>query len=135
MQATHRITVFIVEDHAPVRERLISMLDRAERFTVVGEAETPQAAIEGILHTVPDSVVLDVHLIGGNGLEVLRGVRAVEPGIDFVVLTNHPNAQYRRAFINAGASCVLDKTTEFAKLPEAILASGMPSYRSQSKIA
>jgi DNA-binding NarL/FixJ family response regulator len=135
MQATDRISVFIVEDHLPVRERLVSMLDRSQRFTVVGEAETPQGAIEGILHCVPDSVVLDVHLTGGNGLDVLRGVRAVEPGIAFVVLTNHPNAQYRRAFMNAGASCVLDKTTEFAKLPEAILACGMRSYQPQTKIA
>jgi DNA-binding NarL/FixJ family response regulator len=135
MQTPDRITVFIVEDHAPVRERLISMLDRAERFTVVGEAETPKDAIAGILNTVPDSVVLDVHLIGGNGLEVLRGVRAVKPAIEFVVLTNHPNAQYRRAFMAAGASCVLDKTTEFSRLPEAIAAAGTRAYRPQAKIA
>lgn len=132
---TDRITVFIVEDHAAVRERLISMLHGAERFTVVGEAETPKAAIEGILKTIPDSVVLDIHLTGGNGLEVLRKVRAVEPGIEFVVLTNHPNAQYRHAFMSAGAVCVLDKSTEFSKLPDAIAAAGTKTYRLQRNAA
>jgi two-component system, NarL family, response regulator DevR len=130
-----RITVFIVEDHAAVRERLVSMLHGADRFIVVGQAETPKDAIEGILSTIPDSVVLDVHLTGGNGLEVLRKVRAVQPGIEFVVLTNHPNAQYRHAFMSAGALCVLDKSTEFAKLPDAIAAAGTKPCRLQRNAA
>lgn len=125
-----RITVFIVEDHAAIRERLVALLQSAERFTVVGEAESPKAAIEGILNAIPDSVVLDIQLTGGNGLEVLREVRAVEAGIKFFVLTNHPNAQYRRAFLSAGALCVLDKSTEFAQLPDAIAASRITPYRS-----
>jgi DNA-binding NarL/FixJ family response regulator len=125
-----RITVFIVEDHAAIRERLVWMLHGAQRFTVVGEAESPKAAIEGILSALPDSVVLDIQLSGGNGLQVLREVRAVQPGIKFFVLTNHPNAQYRRAFLTAGALCVLDKSTEFAQLPDAIAASRTTPYRS-----
>jgi DNA-binding NarL/FixJ family response regulator len=38
------------------------------------------------------------------------------PEISFVVLTNHPNAQYRRVCMEAGADWFLDKSTEFGKL-------------------
>jgi DNA-binding NarL/FixJ family response regulator len=116
------ISVFIAEDHGPVRERIVAMFDGAAEFAVVGEAETPDAAVEGILRTLPHAVVLDIHLIGGTGLEVLKRVHPLQPGIHFVVLTNHPNVQYRRAFMAAGADCVLDKSTDFLKLPETLQA-------------
>jgi DNA-binding NarL/FixJ family response regulator len=118
------ITVFVVEDHADVRERLVILLNETRRFRIVGEAETAPAAVEGILRTRPDSVVLDIHLTGGNGLQVLRTIRPLRPAIGFVVLTNHPNAQYRKAFAAAGADCLLDKTTEFSRLPEALFSAG-----------
>jgi two-component system, NarL family, response regulator DevR len=121
-QETRPVAVFIAEDHAPVRERVVALLNTAGGFSVVGQAETPAAAIEGILRDRPDAVVLDIHLIGGTGLEVLRAVHPVQPDIRFVVLTNHSNAQYRKACMDAGAGCVLDKTTDFLSLPATLKA-------------
>jgi DNA-binding NarL/FixJ family response regulator len=121
-QDTRPIAVFIAEDHAPVRERVVALLNTAGGFSVVGEAETPAAAIEGILRDRPDAVVLDVHLIGGTGLEVLKAVHPLQPAIRFVVLTNHSNAQYRKACMDAGARSVLDKTTDFLRLPATLKA-------------
>jgi DNA-binding NarL/FixJ family response regulator len=115
-------TVFIAEDSIPVRERLAELLERSGQVVVVGHAETPAAAIDGILRTRPDSVVLDIHLLGGSGLEVLRTIHPVEPSVVFVVLTNHANTQYRNAFMKAGAHCVLDKSSEFEKVKETLLA-------------
>jgi DNA-binding NarL/FixJ family response regulator len=117
-----RITAFIVEDSPHIRERLTALLSQTDGITIVGEADTPQSAVEGILRTRPDSVVLDIHLIGGSSLEVLKTVRPVAPGTVFVVLTNHPNSQYRRIFSNAGASAFLDKSTEFDMVAQAIIA-------------
>jgi DNA-binding NarL/FixJ family response regulator len=117
-----RITVFIVEDSAPIRQRLVAMLRDVEGISVVGEADEPKGAVEGILRTRPDSVLLDIQLVGGSGLEVLKKVRHVAPDTAFVVLTNHPSPQYRHIFINAGASCFLDKNTEFESVGEAVRA-------------
>jgi len=44
----------------------------------------------------------------------------LEPGIVFVVLTNHASPQYRQACLAAGASYFFDKSTEFARIREAI---------------
>jgi DNA-binding NarL/FixJ family response regulator len=117
-----RITAFIVEDSPAIRERLAALLTQTQGIAIVGEADTPQSAVEGILRTRPDSVVLDIHLLGGSGLEVLKTVRPIVPGTVFVVLTNHPNSQYRRIFVNAGASAFLDKSTEFDLIAQAIIA-------------
>ncbi len=106
--------VFVVEDSAAMRIRLTAMLADIKGVAVVGEAETPAAAIDGIFDTRPDSVVLDIHLLGGTGLEVLRKVHPQAPETVFIVLTNHPSPQYRKAYLDAGASYFLDKSTEIA---------------------
>jgi DNA-binding NarL/FixJ family response regulator len=110
-----RTKVFLAEDSPAIRLRLAAMLGEIPGVAVVGEAETPAGAVAGILRTRPDSVVLDVQLLGGNGIEVLRKVRAIEPRTVFIVLTNNPDARYRKLFLDAGASFFLDKTTEFEK--------------------
>ena len=60
----------------------------------------------GISETQPDCVVLDFQLIGGTAVDVLRAVHPGSPEIAFIVLTNHPTPQYRRACMEAGAHSV-----------------------------
>jgi DNA-binding NarL/FixJ family response regulator len=118
------MNVFIVEDSASIRERLAAMLGDIEGVHVVGEAETAGEAIEGILRTRPDSVVLDIHLIGGSGLDVLRQAHPQTPDTVFIVLTNYPNPQYRRVCMEAGAAYFFDKSSEMAKVREVIAGLG-----------
>lgn len=116
--------VFLVEDQPPMRERLHEYLAEIEGVMVVGDAATPRDAIAGILETLPDLVLLDYHLDGGTGIEVLRGVGPVAPGVVFVVLTQHDGPQLRRACLAAGASYVLDKATEFGQIRQLVAAVG-----------
>ena len=87
---------------------------------VVGDAGTPADAISGILATHPACVLLDYQLIGGTGVDVLRAVHAQTPDTIFVVLTNHPDPQYRRACMAAGADHFFDKSTEFDRIGDVI---------------
>ena len=112
--------VFIVEDSPSVRSRLVELVGAIDGMSVVGEAESPAAAVAGIRDTQPDCVVLDFQLIGGTAVDVLRAVHPEAPEIAFVVLTNHPTPQYRRVCMDAGASWFLDKSTEFGKLDEVV---------------
>ncbi len=128
-----RTKAFIVENSPSIRERLGALLGEVKGVSIVGEAATPPAAVEGILRTRPDVVVLDIHLTGGSGIEVLRRVRSEAPGVVFIVLTNHPNPQYRRACMEAGASHFLDKTAEFGKLREVIARLGISSAPEAAK--
>jgi two-component system response regulator DevR len=116
--------VFVVEDSAPVRARLLEMLRDVRGVAVVGEADSAAGAIEGIERTRPDAVVLDIHLVGGSGLEVLRKVHPLARHVVFIVLTNHPEKHYRDACLREGASHFLDKTSEFARVKDIVAGLG-----------
>jgi DNA-binding NarL/FixJ family response regulator len=123
MTATHHpVKVFLAEDSAMIRSRLAAMMATHD-MAVVGEAETPERSIEGILAARPDVVVLDVQLVGGTGLQVLRAVRAVDPAIGFVVFSNNAAPAYRKRYLGEGADRFLDKTAEFDQLVDAVHAS------------
>jgi DNA-binding NarL/FixJ family response regulator len=113
--------VFVVEDAASIRARLIELIDEIDDVAVVGEAESPAEAVAGIFRTRPHCVVLDFRLTGGTCVDVLRAVHPGSPEIGFVVLTNHPTSQYRRACMEAGATAFLDKSTELGKLKDVVV--------------
>jgi DNA-binding NarL/FixJ family response regulator len=125
-----RASVFVVEDSPIVRKRLVSMLDETPGVCIVGEADCPVDAVEGIRRTRPDWVVLDIQLIGGTGIDVLRKVRADVPKTGFIVLTHLGIAPYRRLAEAAGADYFLDKT-ETAKLRDIIAAPGAPAVQNR----
>jgi DNA-binding NarL/FixJ family response regulator len=122
------MNVFIVEDSASIRERLAAMLGDIEGVTVVGQAETPAEALEGILRTRPDSVLLDIQLTGGSGLDVLRKAHSQVPATVFIVLTNHANPQYRRVCMEAGAAYFFDKSNEIARVRQVIAGLGVTRH-------
>ncbi len=114
-----KVKVFLADDSALIRDRVVALLaNRA--IDIVGQAETPQGSIDGILAAHPDVVVLDVQLEGGTGLQVLRAVRQVDPGIAFVVFSNNAGPAYRKRYLGEGAQRFLDKTTEFDQLASAV---------------
>jgi two-component system response regulator DevR len=113
--------VFIVEDSASVRSRLVELLGEIDGVRVVGEAQTPDDAVAGIRQTQPHCVVLDLQLIGGSGIDVLRAVHPGSPEVAFIVLTANPTAQYRRVCMQAGARRFLDKSTELGTLKEVVI--------------
>jgi len=112
--------IYIVEDSAAIRTRLQELLARMGGVDVVGEAASATEAIVDILALRPHSVLLDLNLGDRSGINVLRAIRPQAPQIQFVVLTNHAEPQYRRACEQAGAAFFLDKTTEFNRVPEVI---------------
>lgn len=113
------VKVFIADDSALIRDRVAAMLDPSA-MPVVGQSSTPMGAIDGILATHPDVVVLDVQLRGGTGLQVLRAVRRVAPEIVFVVFSNNSGPAYRKRYQAEGAAFFLDKNAEFDQLVPAI---------------
>jgi DNA-binding NarL/FixJ family response regulator len=113
------LRVFLAEDSTPIRERIAGLL-AAQQMNVVGGAATPRDCVEGILREQPDVVVLDMQLEGGSGLEVLRAVRRADPGIAFVVFSNHAQPPYAKRYLADGASSVLDKSLDFQRLADAV---------------
>ena len=115
-----RTRIYVVDDSPAIRARLMEMLGRMDGVSVVGEAASASEAILGILRTHPDSVLLDLHLMGRTGIDVMRAVLPQAPETVFVVLTNLAEPQYRRACEKAGAAYFLDKSADFDRVPAVI---------------
>ena len=118
---TPPLRIFVVEDSSIVRERLVAVLHELAGVYVVGEAENANAAVAGILRTQPHLVLLDVHLVDGTGMDVLRAIHPRLPDIVFVVLTNYSELIYRHAYLKAGAAFYLDKSHEFQNVPRIVM--------------
>jgi DNA-binding NarL/FixJ family response regulator len=113
--------IFLVEDSPPVRARLAEMLGSIPGATLVGEAESAEAAIRGILAARPDVVVLDLSLAGGtSGLEVLRAVCREAPEIDFYMLSNFIAYPYRQLAERLGARGFFDKSKDFERVRDIV---------------
>jgi DNA-binding NarL/FixJ family response regulator len=106
--ATEPVRVFVVDDHAMVRAGVRAEL--GADVDVVGEAADVPEAVERIRATVPDVVLLDVHLPGGGGRAVLETLRAELPGVRWLALSVSDAAEDVIAVIRAGARGYVTKT-------------------------
>ncbi len=112
--------VFIVDDSALVRERIIAMISENPGIEIIGQAKNAQEGINSILKLKPDVVILDIRMPGGNGIEVLKNIKKNNSAPTIIILTNYPYPQYRKKCIEAGADYFFDKSTEFNKIIEVI---------------
>ena len=110
--------VVLVDDHAMFRAGVRSEIGSA--VELVGEAADAQEAIKVVLDTRPDVVLLDVHLPGGGGVEVLRQVHVPAPEIRFLALSVSDAAEDVIGTIRAGARGYVTKSITGDELVTAI---------------
>jgi DNA-binding NarL/FixJ family response regulator len=110
--------VFLVDDHALFRAGVKAEIGRS--FEVVGEAGNVDDAVAGILDTVPDVVLLDVHLPGGGGKAVIDAVHRQRPDVTFLALSVSDAAEDVVAVIRAGARGYVTKSIDGGELVDAV---------------
>lgn len=121
--AGHDMRIFVVEDSAAVRERLVEMIREVEDVEVVGEAATYGKAVAGITSTLPDVAILDIKLAdaAGSGIDVLNEVRKTMPALRAIFMSNYVTPQHVKASADAGAEYFLDKSVDFERIPEILM--------------
>ncbi|MFZ0726607.1 MAG: response regulator transcription factor [Desulfobacterales bacterium] len=131
--------ILIVDDAKPVRERLISLLSEYPDIQIVGEAGNGKEALHALYHQKPDTVILDIRLPDKSGIEVLREIKAANPGISVIMITNYDFDQYRRQSLQLGADHFFNKTLELEEVvdllnqPPAVEAEGLGSRIQKSE--
>jgi DNA-binding NarL/FixJ family response regulator len=96
--------VLIVDDHPIVRQGLRLMIDEEPDLKVCGEAQSEREARIAIRDLEPDVVIVDISLIQGDGLELVRDVHAHHPDLPMLVLSMHDELIYAERLLAAGAS-------------------------------
>ena len=112
------IKVVLVDDHAMFRTGVRAELGSS--VDVVGEAADAREAVQTVLETRPDVVLLDVHLPGGGGAEVLRQVLPAAPEVKFLALSVSDAAEDVIGTIRAGARGYVTKSITGTDLVAAI---------------
>ena len=106
--------IFIVDDSKIVVERVRNLLSNIEGLEFIGQATNASDAVEAILRLKPDVVILDIRLIGEDGLSVLERIKKEHSPPIVIMLTNYPYPQYRKKCRELGADYFFDKVTEIA---------------------
>ncbi len=127
-QAERRI--LLIEDSAVLSRRLIDLLTEPGRVFVAAQAATQSEALQRLRESSFDVLVVDIELAEGNGVAVIRQVRAlyppsVQPVI--VVLTNYASDFVRDHCFAAGADYFLDKMRDIALL-KGVVADGQSKW-------
>ena len=111
-------SVVIVDDHAMFRSGVRAEL--GDQVELVGEADDVDSAVAAIVAHQPDVVLLDVHLPGGGGVEVMRRTAATAPKTQFLALSVSDAAEDVIGTIRGGARGYVTKTITGPELINAI---------------
>ncbi len=114
------IRILIADDHAIVREGLRTILGFQEGIEVVGEASDGQEVVALAESLAPDVILMDIRMSKLDGVEATRRIKAQNPQIGVIVLTNYDDDRYVFEGIEAGASGYLLKDISSDDLAQAI---------------
>jgi DNA-binding NarL/FixJ family response regulator len=103
------ITVYLVDDHRILRDGLRMLLELQGDIRVVGEAEDGRKALEGVLETKPDIVLMDITMPELNGIDATQNIMLRLPGTKIVILSVHSDTEHIYRAFQAGAAGYLLK--------------------------
>ncbi|MFV0430177.1 MAG: LuxR C-terminal-related transcriptional regulator [Arachnia sp.] len=112
------LRVVVVDDHAMFRAGARHEIGAACR--VVGEGKDVASSVKILVETLPDVVLLDVHLPGGGGAEVIKQVTEQAPDVKFLALSVSDAAEDVIGVIRAGARGYVTKSISSQELLEGI---------------
>ncbi len=110
------LKVLIVDDNALFRDRLGSILGSLDGIEVVGTAKDAPEALEEVARTGPDVIILDIHMPGGSGLDVVATIKQKKPSPMVVMLTVGPRAEYQTQSYLMGADYFFEKSSDMRRM-------------------
>jgi len=112
--------VLLVDDHPLMRRGQADLIRREPDLEVCGEAGTAREALAAIARLQPDVVVLDLGLPDKAGLDLIRDIQALHPGLPMLVFSLWDETLYATRVLQAGGRGYVMKTESPDKLMAAI---------------
>ncbi|MEC9481859.1 MAG: response regulator transcription factor [Halomonas sp.] len=113
------VRIFVVEDHAYMKEMLCEFLSLEGDLQVCDTATSGESALERLDQASPDFVLIDLSLPGVSGLDLMTTVKERYPSLPCAILSGHGERHYAEQALNAGAQGYVLKGDP-DELPEAI---------------
>lgn len=112
--------VLIVDDHPAVREALALRISRHADLLVCGEAAELAEALQLVSETKPDVAVIDIGLKTGNGLDLIKRIKARDEPVRMLVWSMYQESLYAERVLQAGALGYITKEQATDKIVDAI---------------
>ena len=112
--------LFLVDDHALVREQLTALIQRETDMEVCGEAADAPTALALVRQDEPDLVILDLSLKRASGLDLLKVLKKLRPKLAVLVLSMHDEILYAERALRAGAMGYITKEEAIINILPAI---------------
>lgn len=112
--------VLLVDDHPILRKGLAELINQEPDLMVCGEAEEAPKAFELVSTLTPDVALVDISLRGGNGLELIKNIKARFPDLPLLVLSMHDETLYAERALRAGSLGYIMKEEAIEKVLTAI---------------
>jgi DNA-binding NarL/FixJ family response regulator len=112
--------IFLVDDHPLVREWLTNLIHQQPDLMVCGESEDAPHALQEISAARPDVSIVDISLKHGSGIELIKNLKTLQPGVAIIVLSMHDERLYAERALRAGARGYIMKRETAKKVITAI---------------
>ena len=116
------VTIVVADDHAIVREGLVTLLAAQPDIEIVGTATNGRDALTQVLLLMPQLVILDISMPELNGIETTIQILAKRPNTQIVILSMHASAQHVFQALEAGARGYLLKESAGKEIIDAVRA-------------
>ncbi|MGO9413094.1 MAG: response regulator [Spirochaetia bacterium] len=97
------VTFLVVDDHPVFRQGLVALIRSTDRYMVCGEAGSAEEALAALEKAVPDIALVDISLVGKNGLDLVRTLKASHPAMLILIISMHDEVVYAERALKAGA--------------------------------
>lgn len=112
--------ILLVDDHPLMRRGQADLLNREEDFAVCGEAGTAREAMDAIANLKPDLVLVDMALPDKDGLELIKDIQALHPGLPVLAMSMQDESLYAARVLRAGGRGYVMKAEGPERLAAAI---------------
>ncbi len=109
--------ILIVDDHAVVRQGLKSLIDAEPDLEICGMAGSASEALQFAETTEPDLAISDLTLPDRNGLELVKDLKALYPGLPILMMSMHDELLYAERVLKAGGRGYLMKENSENLIP------------------
>jgi DNA-binding NarL/FixJ family response regulator len=104
------VRVLVVDDQAPFRRAMRSVVEETDGFEVVGEVESGEDSLKAAARLSPDLVLMDVNLPGIDGLEATRRLLAGDAPPVVLLLSTYDDEAGEGFVAESGAAGYVTKS-------------------------
>lgn len=110
--------IFLVEDHPLLLSAMTAMIGAMTQFELCGSSLRFAGAVDQIIEVGPDLLISDLDLPDGNGLDIVKDLRARGSDVKILIYSGNDEREYALRAMNAGANGYLMKDASIPRLFE-----------------